>query len=114
MRVEFDGAPDAWFDEPGNTPWSMWEYDQPRWIPLCERTRPAYSQGQVNFQAERFWVHQIDIDGSVLKALNAASSLLTQKSTIKAVTEPSMTEDQGAACPRCAVPGSPSCAPTAS
>ena len=95
VRVAFDGPPDGWFDEPGCTPWTMWEFDEPRWIPLCERTRPAYQQGQLNFHAERFWVHQIDIDGTALKVLNTASSLLTQKATVTAVTEPSMTADEG-------------------
>ena len=96
VHVEFDGAPDGWFDEPGNT-----AVDDvgvgPAPVDPALRADPAglLARARLNFHAERFWVHQIDIDGSVLKALNAASSLLSQKGTITAVTEPSMTEDAG-------------------
>lgn len=95
VRLDLRDAPEPWLTDPAATPWTMWEEDRPRWLPRSERQRPGYLRGQVNFHSERYWVHQVDIDGSILKALNAASSLATQRDTVQAVQDPSLTADEG-------------------
>ena len=87
LRVEFDRAPVDWFDKP-----RQHAVDPSRSSPAGGSSRSANGPGelvpgQLRLESERFRVHQIDVDGSVLKG-NAASSLLTVKSTIKESPSP--------------------------
>ncbi len=95
VRVLFPDPPADWFQRPEVAPWTHYHYDLPWFLPRPRDDRQLFSHGQLNFHTERLWVHQIDIDGSVLKALNAASSLVTQRDTITSVKGPSMTPDEG-------------------
>ncbi len=94
-RVLFPEPPADWFVSPGVAPWTNFDYDLPWFVARPRDDRRLFSHGQLNFHTERVWVHQVDIDGSVLKALNAASSLVTQRAQIPKSGAPSMTPDEG-------------------
>jgi hypothetical protein len=95
VRVLFPDPPADWFQAPQVAPWTHYEYELPWFLPQPRDDRRLFSHGQLNFHTERLWVHQIDIDGSVLKALNAATSLVTQRSQVTSTDGPSMTADEG-------------------
>ncbi len=95
VRVVFPEPPADWFAEEQVRPWTNWLYDGPWFLPAPRESNRVFSRGQLHFHREAVWVHQVDIDGSVLKALNAATSLVTQRGVVEAAKGPSMTPDEG-------------------
>lgn len=77
-RVVVNGDPQPWMNDDSATPWLnyRWSGDRSFVARTREDGRPDVADGQLLLDSADFFnVHQIDIDGSALKATNTASSI---------------------------------------
>ncbi|KGN37587.1 hypothetical protein [Knoellia subterranea] len=89
-RVVVEGDPEPWMNDDTATPWMNYEWRDQRWFVPATRDdgRHDVRDGQLLLESEDWYrVHQIDIDGSALKATNTASTVARQIVVDKAQKE---------------------------
>ena len=84
-RVVVNGDAQPWMNDPTATPWMHYRWYDDRWFVPRARDdgRHDIRDGQLLLESEDFFdVHQIDIDGSALKATNTASTITRRRALV--------------------------------
>ena len=79
-RVVVGGEPEPWMNDDTATPWMNYECDDRWFVPRTrDDGRHDIRDGQLLLESKDYFrIHQIDIDGSALKATNTASTVSRQ------------------------------------
>ncbi|MCV2394774.1 hypothetical protein OEB99_10685 [Actinotalea sp. M2MS4P-6] len=94
MRLVLEGDPEPWMTEPQAAPWLNYLLDGKYFVPRSRKGEGDLDRGQLRLNVhDWFEVHQIDIDGSVLKAAHLAATVGTLKDHL-ATTQPSISDDE--------------------
>ena len=87
-------APLAWAKPVGSRPWTNYQLDGRRFIAQPRQKEGDLIDGTLRLESERhFRVHQIDVDGSALKTVDFAATVMRLKDHVKGKSR-SMTADE--------------------